>query len=194
MTQSQESRAAYRAAYYAANKDKWDSYKAYKATYRANNKANISAYNAAYHAANRDKLNSRALAHYVTNRDKLVAYSTAYRAKNNDKIMAYKAANKDKIRFHDAKRRAIKFMQRCVCCTDADIQKMYSVATLCGPGAEVDHIVQLALGGAHCAKNLRAITAEEHKEKTKSDATLRADARRRNKLLRGWPRLTGELH
>jgi 5-methylcytosine-specific restriction endonuclease McrA len=52
---------------------------------------------------------------------------------------------------------------------------------LCGPGAEVDHKTPLNLGGRHCAKNLQALTYEEHKEKTRRDQTLIADARRKRR-------------
>lgn len=77
-----------------------------------------------------------------------------------------------------AARRALLLSQRCACCTDDQIRHHYEIAALCGPFAHVDHVVPLALGGLHCAKNLQAITDEEHKEKTRRDMAAIVAARR----------------
>jgi hypothetical protein len=183
------------AAYRAANKEKTA---ARVAKYRAATKEKRAAWQSVYDAKNKDKRAAYHAAYYVKNKSRMDAQNAVWEANNKDKLPGYWATyakkNPGHIRFKCATRRAMHLTQRCVCCTNADIRKVYDVATLCGPGAEVDHIVQLSLGGPHCAKNLRAITVEEHKEKTKSDAALRAFSRRRNRLLRGWPRLTGALH
>jgi hypothetical protein len=162
-------------------------------------------YQATYYAANREKMNALALnrkrkyrkAHPEL-RAKAHAYNAVNYAINRNKILAqkvtYAAANPGTMRAIRANRRAMEISQRCACCTNAEIRKVYDVAAFCGVGSHVDHRVQLALGGPHCSRNLEALTVEAHKEKTRLDSAARADARRRNLLLRGWPRLTGELH
>lgn len=97
-------------------------------------------------------------------------------------------ANKGASRARSAKRRAMKLAQRCICCTDAEIRQHHDIAALCGPGAHVDHITPLVLGGHDCARNLKAMTAEDHIEKTRRDFALIAESRRRNRLLHGWRR------
>ena len=74
---------------------------AYDAAYRAANKDHIAAKNAAYRAANKDKMNAKGAAYYAANKDNRAANGVAYRAANKAKIAAlkaaYNAANKDKI-------------------------------------------------------------------------------------------------
>jgi hypothetical protein len=144
----------------------------------------------AYNAANPEKRCDLASAYRAANLEKLRENSAAWYAANKEKarelIRQWNKNNPGARRAHEAKRRAMKLDQRCTCCTDAEIQKLYDIATLCGAGAHVDHIVQLALGGPHCAKNLEALTAEAHIEKSKRDAALRAESRRRNRLLYNW--------
>jgi hypothetical protein len=92
----------------------------------------------------------------------------------------------EKNRAKTAKQRAMKFMQRCVCCTDAQRELLYLAAKPWGAHAEVDHRIPLALGGKHCAKNLVLLPAMAHREKTKADVRAIAEAKRRSKLLRLW--------
>jgi 5-methylcytosine-specific restriction endonuclease McrA len=94
--------------------------------------------------------------------------------------------NAGAIRALNAARKAMQRVQRCACCSNEQIAEHYKQAALCGRFAHVDHIVQLSLGGPHCARNLVALTAGDHIAKTKLDAGERAFSHRRNKLLRTW--------
>jgi hypothetical protein len=162
---------------------------------------------AAYYAAHREERRAKQAAYGVANRERNAERQAAYRTAHPETVRERRAADRathpEKFRERDrqwtkdnpgyrraqsAKRRAMKISQRCTCCTDAEIQKVYDIAALCGPGAHVDHKIQLALGGHHCAKNLEAMTAEEHIEKSKLDAAARADSGRRNRLLHNWSR------
>ena len=89
-----------------------------------------------------------------------------------------------------ARRRALKFMQRCGCCTNAQIEAVYATAALIG--GEVDHRIPLTLGGHHCIKNLQALTYDDHQKKTSLDLRSIAMAKRISQLLRRWPRFSGE--
>jgi 5-methylcytosine-specific restriction endonuclease McrA len=98
----------------------------------------------------------------------------------------WRLAHPEKHRANVAARKATKLAQRCICCADEDIQKVYDIAILCGDGAHVDHKTPLRLGGHHCAKNLQPMLAHEHIEKTKLDNRAIADAKRRSRLLQNW--------
>ena len=65
-----------------------------------------------------------------------------------------------------ARRRARKILARCKCCTQADIHALYA---RCPSGHEVDHEIPLAIGGKHCLRNMRILTAAEHNAKTAND-------------------------
>lgn len=115
-----------------------------------------------------------------------------YAAKHPERVRAYTkvwaAQHPERTRAYCANRRAMRLAQRCTCCTDEQIQFFYDNAALCPPGqVHVDHIVPLALGGHHCAKNLQAITDVDHAEKTRRDHRAIAEAKRRSRLLRRWP-------
>jgi hypothetical protein len=128
--------------------------------------------------------------YYADHSENIKASVAKYAVRHPENVKArkakYKAAHPEKRRAHCAKRRSMKLQQRCVCCTDAQIEAVHAISSLCGPGAHTDHVVQLALGGHDCAKNLWPMTAADHAEKTKLDARLRAEVRQRSKLLRNW--------
>jgi 5-methylcytosine-specific restriction endonuclease McrA len=184
------------AAYRAANPNK---VRESNVAYRAVNRAEINERIAAYYAANPEKGRESDAKYYIANGKKKREYSAAYYAANPEKIRRrvadYRLANPGAIRARNAKRRALKIVQRCACCTNAEIQKVFDIASLCGPGAHVDHITPLALGGHHCVKNLQALTAEDHMKKTTFDFAAMADVRRRSQLLHSWSRfgVAGEL-
>jgi 5-methylcytosine-specific restriction endonuclease McrA len=127
--------------------------------------------------------------HYIENREHVLSHQAAKRAvdpkKYSEIVRRCKRKKPGLYRSIEAARKARKLMQRCVCCTDEQITEIFKQAALCDK-AEVDHIVQLSLGGPHCVKNLQALTVEDHIEKTKADCALRAEFRQRNKLLLQW--------
>jgi len=174
-------------------------------TYYAANRDQVRERARARHMANPEKLRERKRAYYAANRQNILDSHLAWRTANTDKVRqmaaAYRAANREQVQNRSqewrianpgaasaivSKRRAFKLAQRCTCCTDADIKKIYDIAALCGSGSHVDHKIQLSLGGRHCIKNLEAMTVDAHIEKSKLDASARADVRRRNTLLRNW--------
>jgi 5-methylcytosine-specific restriction endonuclease McrA len=186
------------AAWRAANPERT---RAKNAAWQAANPEKVRTKKAAWQAANREKYLKQRAARYVVNREKRLKYAAdnraAYPEKYRIRDAAWRVANPEKVRAQTAlrppekarartaKRRAIKFTQRCGCCTDGDIQMIYDTAALVG--GEVDHRIPLALGGHHCMKNLQALTVEDHQEKTKTDFRHIADAKRRSKLLLQWP-------
>src|SRR5271170_668366 len=93
-------------------------------------------YQAAYYAANREKMNARAVNRKRKYREshpelraKVHAYNAVNYAINRDKILAqkvvYAAANPGAMRAIRANRRAMEISQRCACCTNVEIQKVY---------------------------------------------------------------------
>lgn len=214
---NKEKIAIKRAAYYVANRDKIIAYKTTYyadnkgkistkgALYYAANREQKAKYRAAYYSQNRDKVLAREKArnskpevkaarraYREIHLEKYLRNSVEWHKKNRKKsrqmLYAWRTKNPGAVRAISSKRRAQKLMQRCGCCSDAEITKIYGIAALCGPGAHVDHKTQLALGGHHCVKNLEALTAEEHYEKSKRDTKVRADSHRRNKLFLIWRR------
>jgi hypothetical protein len=114
------------------------------------------------------------------------AYITANREKWRENSARWNAMNPEKRRAINAKRRSMRFLQRCVCCTDARIELLYLAAKPWGAAAEVDHRVPLVLGGKHCARNLVLLPTAAHRQKTQADVRAIADAKRRSQLLRRW--------
>lgn len=127
-------------------------------------------------------------AHVEQQKATRAAWYAAHTEQHNATCAAWKAANPGAVRASHSKRRVMELQQRCSrsCCSDVAIAEFHKQAALCGRFAHVDHKIQLALGGHDCAKNLVALTVEEHKVKTRLDAAARAESRRRNKLLRNW--------
>jgi 5-methylcytosine-specific restriction endonuclease McrA len=117
---------------------------------------------------------------------RVVAWQRANPEKVYEKQRRWRLSNSEKHRANVARRKAMKLAQRCLCCTNADIQNVYAVAALCGADSHVDHKVALRLGGLHCVKNLQPLTMSAHVEKTKQDNRLIADVRLRSKLLQNW--------
>lgn len=74
-----------------------------------------------------------------------------------------------------ANRRRAALSVRCGCCTDADFVAFYH---RCPRGHQVDHVLALALGGAHCIANLQYLTVAQHREKTRRDRALIRAARK----------------
>jgi 5-methylcytosine-specific restriction endonuclease McrA len=174
---------AYHAAYRAANAEKQ---RVYQAAYRAMHKEKAYEYNIAWRKENKDTWNEYSAKNYAKNHEKISELSAARYAANPQKVLERNAAwsrnNPGARRAISAKHRALKKAQRCTCCTDAEIKAIHDIAALCGREAHVDHIIPLALGGLDCAKNLQALTAEDHIRKTsKLDAGRIAAARRQRK-------------
>jgi hypothetical protein len=154
----------------AANREK---HHAACAAWRANYPERARASNATWLAANPERHRANVVAWRAANPEKERARKAAWSAAHPEKILAY-AAN----------RRATKLMQRCVCCTDAQIEEFFlQTALYCG---HVDHKTPLVLGGHHRVKNLQAMTDVDHREKTQLDHRTIAEARRRSCLLQAW--------
>lgn len=81
-------RAAYQAAYRAANREKM----AVDAKYSAANREKIATRSAAYRAANKDRLAVSAAERYAANRESVAATNAEYRAANPERMAAYSAA------------------------------------------------------------------------------------------------------
>ena len=178
---------ARKAAYRAAHREQAKTYTAaWTAAHREQKKARSAAWTAAHREQHKATAAAWKAAHPEQRKATTAAYNAAHREEVRARNAAWKKDNPGAVRAIHANRRAMKISQHCVCCSNEDIQKVYDIASLCGPGAEVDHIVQLSLGGPHCAKNLIALTYDDHKAKTKLDAAERAESRRRNSLLRNW--------
>jgi 5-methylcytosine-specific restriction endonuclease McrA len=134
--------------------------------------------------ANPAKVRAYARAWYAVNREKARAWNRAWAAANVSKKRLLDTV-------HNAKRRALKQKQRCVCCSDSAFLNFYDTDWIGSKESgldtlHVDHIVQLALGGAHCTKNLQVISEAEHKRKNWADARQRADFHLRARLLKAW--------
>lgn len=169
--------------------------------YIAKNRDICSARTLEWKKANLGKNRASARRDYHKHREKRRAKNDEYRAIRRDEINAaaraaratdperfkgyYTKVPPERIRFYSSRRRAIRLMQACVCCTAAQIEELHSCAALVG--GEVDHRIPLVLGGHDCMKNLQVLTLEDHREKTKSDLRYIAYAKRRSKLLLQWP-------
>ena len=185
--------------------------RAYDKVYRAANAERKRERDTAYREENREKLREGQRAYRETHREEKrardLAYHAAHREERRAKQSAYAKAHPEETRLRNAKygnlwrknnpgrhcanqseRRAMQLRQRCGCCSKDDLQKIFDITALCGAGAHVDHKIQLSLGGHHCVKNLEALTAEEHIEKSKRDTKERAEVRHRNRLLHSWSR------
>jgi hypothetical protein len=126
--------------------------------------------------------------------EKACARRAAYRQTHRDEArtyhVAYRQTHRAQRRAGVAKRRSLKQMQRCVCCTDEAFRTFYDTDWISKDmGHEpmhVDHIVQIAMGGLDCVHNIRTITQAAHKIKNAADARQRADFRKRARLLKAW--------
>lgn len=64
-----------------------------------------------------------------------------------------------------------------------------------GDRIEFDHIIPLALGGAHAESNLQIVTPEAHKAKTRADVQVKAKVQRlREKFMGMRPKKRGLSH
>ena len=169
--------------------------KAGNAAWKASNPDKVKRGRAAHYEANKEKILARHAARYAASKEEILAQQHAYRAANKDKISArcavWRAKNSERVRGRLAKRRALELMQRCVCCEDNAFLVYFDTNWLCSKEAgldalHVDHIVQLALGGKHCTRNLQILSEAQHKVKTAADARQRADFRTRARLLKAW--------
>jgi 5-methylcytosine-specific restriction endonuclease McrA len=141
------------------------------------------------HAKFRDRERTQARAWRAAHPERVREKNIEWRVKHPEYDAAWWRAHPEKRVAKTARRRAAKYAQRCSCCSGAQIEAVYAARR----GGEVDHIVPLVLGGHHCVKNLQALTYRDHREKTKQDQRAIAEAKRRSKLLRGWPAPDGEL-
>lgn len=145
--------------------------------------------------SNSELVRERSAAYYTENKEQALTQQAVKRAANpkkySDIVRRCKRNNPGIYRAIEAAREARKLMQRCTCCSNAQISEIFKQAALCDK-AEVDHKVQLSLGGSHCVKNLQALTVEDHIEKTKQDCALRAESRQLNRLLLQWRSVTSE--
>jgi hypothetical protein len=122
---------------------------------------------AKYRAANREKANTAQATYRAANPVRSREWANAHPERSNAIKRKWRKEHPGAVCASNAARRTLARKQRCTCCTNAEIRHVYDIAALIG--AEVDHIKPLALGGPHCAKNLQALTVEEHKEKTRMD-------------------------
>jgi 5-methylcytosine-specific restriction endonuclease McrA len=115
--------------------------------------------------------------------DEVRVWQLANPEKRKVVMRRWKKVNPAKVKADRASRRARVRKQKCQCCKFQAFVDLYATATLFD--YEVDHIIPLALGGAHCLKNLQLLTPEEHLAKSKVDIATIATARHaRNKLIR----------
>ena len=122
--------------------------------------------------------------YYQRNSDRVKARAKLARdadpTQNRQAVRRWRQRNPDLVKAATAQRRGMKRSQSCTCCTLADVAAVYARAR---PFLdEVDHIVPLALGGAHCVKNLQILTIEDHRKKTAAD-NIAIRAARSNALL-----------
>ena len=189
MAQTKEEKAAYKKAYYEANKEKA------KAYYEAN-KEKYAAYQKAEYEANKEKYAAAHKAYYQANKENIKAYRKDYREANKEKIKAsmkdYREANKEKLKaYHEAyleantekwaayssKRRALKRKQIPVHLRDCPQEKRrltqtYKLSSILtkatGVQHHVDHMWPLSDGGPHWSGNLQVIPAYDNLSKKDS--------------------------
>jgi 5-methylcytosine-specific restriction endonuclease McrA len=126
-------------------------------------------YQAAYRAAHREERQAWRLAH----REEQNAYHRAYYDGHREEMLAsqaaYKAAHPEKVREHarrsSARRRGAMTCEHAGCLTLGPVQLAWQInqhaCYLCGTplwqgvNLTLDHVLPVALGGLHCADNLR---------------------------------------
>jgi len=175
------------AAYRAAHRDE---IAAHNSEYRLTHKDEMAAYSAEYRRTHKDKLTVRGADYRCAHRDEAAAYNAEYRRTHKDEIAeyntkyiaghkaekaAYRAAHKAEYAAREAKRRALKAGSIVGAAIEqlAEIKEIYRCAKeepkvrcyLCGEfipmgHRQVDHIVPISKGGAHCPSNL-AIACDE---------------------------------
>ena len=186
MAQTKEEKAAYRRAYYEANREKEN---ARKRAYHEANREKILARKKAYTEANKEKRK----AYREANKEKIAAHQRAYREANREKILAnkktyyeanrekaraasrtWRKANKEKKAATQARRRAFKRKQVPVHLRDCPHEKkrlvqIYKLRNIIseatGVQHHVDHMWPLSDGGPHWSGNLQVIPAEENMSK-----------------------------
>lgn len=165
---------AYKAAYYAANRDRL---KPIYAKNYAKNKSDIRKRHAEYYSKNRDQLLSSKKEYRLENKEKLSAAERKSRAKNIDGYRItrsiWNSNNRESIRINQENRRARKLkaggklskglakklfkLQRgkCACCNKP-----------LGNNYHMDHIMPIALGGTNTDDNIQLLTALCNMQKT----------------------------
>ena len=152
-------KAAADRAYYAANRD---GVRAYQKAWRQKNAAKLRADKAAYHVAHADRI-----------RAKVRAWNEAHPGVARERTAKWVAANPQRKREIDHRRRA-REGQRCDHEACDAIGPLSLAAQLnprrcyvCGATGRLqwDHLVPLALGGLHCASNLRPCCARCNQSK-----------------------------
>jgi 5-methylcytosine-specific restriction endonuclease McrA len=139
----------------------WDAVKRYRARHPERHQASIKKQNAKHHGP------------------EWAASMRRYRKENPDRMARLERErnirNADERRAQRMKRRARKREAVCSCCTAKQFAEFYAVAALVC--YQVDHIVPLADGGAHCIKNLQMLPVDVHAKKTAEE-----NSRRRRRL------------
>jgi hypothetical protein len=136
----------------------------------------------------RDDIVAKSKVYYEKNKERIAVRAKEYRKKNKEFIYAsicrWKKANPARARAGKALRRLHEQVQRCECCTNAQLAEVYAKAV---QGVhDVDHIVPLGLGGLHCVKNLQVLTKEEHKIKTTKDRAAIREYKKKLKEELAW--------
>lgn len=167
MAISKKAKAAYDAAYRAANAEK---VRAAKAAWCAANVEKIRAYRAEYQVANREKIASRRAAYYAANAKKVCARIAAYRVANLEKVRAKdtarQKANPAKYCARVARRNAAKLRATPAWADRAKLAAVYAKAAVLG--LAVDHIVPLQgrnVCGLHVDYNLQQLTGSLNSKK-----------------------------
>lgn len=144
-----------------------------KANYHAANKEEIAAKKKAYRLANPEKIKALSAASRARNKEKRNASSREWNANNSEAVKEnmglWRSENKDKTQVHDQNKRARKLNNVgsgklssglaktlyakqngcCVYCKVRFVSKEY----------HLDHIMPLALGGAHADENIQLLCA-----------------------------------
>jgi len=135
----------------------WDAVKRYRARHPERYQASKKKQNAKHHGP------------------EWAAQMRRYRKDNPDRMRRLERErnqrNAAERRAQKAKRRARRRAALCSCCTAQQFTNFYGIAALVGN--QVDHVVPLADGGAHCIKNLQMLSVPDHAAKTAAENARR---------------------
>lgn len=163
--------------------------------YRRENIEAVRARDRDRYVKNRLAVLQRLRSYYGNNRYLVLGRNRTWRKRNiemvRQSVRKYREANPEKCREwarrrrannprknagNQARYRAQKLRQTCVCCRPEDFREVYARARK--DRLHVDHIVPLVIGGLHCLKNIQLLTPEEHKVKSVRDIPLIVSAGR----------------
>lgn len=156
MPKNPRDRRVYKAAYDAANKEKY-------AAYRELNKERLADEKAEWYRANRERVLARVKANSEMNRERILAYQAEYYAANTEKVKAtvsaYRKANPEKKQHFENTRRARKagnggahtLVER-----QDKFDSIGNVCFYCGQDGKlsIDHVLPLARGGTNDIENI----------------------------------------